>query len=114
LVTCLVLGASSRLLLIKTYLFDGRGIVNRLFWGVLCNALASYKLRNYYHVDFQIAFTLQSVPILCLFGKCFTFTSKILPELTIIWDLKIFIIKGLAIFWNALGNSCRVERTIEK
>ncbi len=83
--TCLLLGLVCQLLAVTRYFYEGRGLVNRLFWYVFCAAITSLDLLQTGHqFDLTTRFVLYLIPASCLAGECLKFTSLLLPEIWIV------------------------------
>lgn len=87
--TCLLIGVVFQLFSITRYFYVASGLISRiLFWGFLCSALTCYGVHNSLHLYWPIAFLLSLAPSLCIFGSCFRFASKLVPELSTVFKME--------------------------
>ena len=85
--TCLFTGAICQVFFITRYFFLPRGLLSKIFfWGLLLSGLTSYFVGNVLGLDLKSAFILSIFPSVILSGYCFDFTSRLLPEITTMFD----------------------------
>ncbi len=80
----LVVGATTKLIVVKRYFYDGRGVVIKLIWFGGCGFLAARDISTDYNLDSGIAQLLCVVPVAALFSTSFTFISQVIPECNIV------------------------------
>ena len=78
-----VIGAAAKLIVIKRYFYDGRGILVKLFWYAGCGATTARSIAADYGLEVGIAQILCILPIVSLFSTTFSFASQVVPEINL-------------------------------
>jgi len=80
---CLIIGIICKFFLITRYLYSARGYLIRIiFFGLPLTYIVAFYMRytgDFSHID--IAFTVAILPVLCVFGGCFSFADEFVPDL---------------------------------
>lgn len=80
---CLIIGIICKLFLITRYLYSARGyLVRIIFFGLPLTYIVAFFMRymgDFSHID--TAFTVAVIPVLCVFGGCFSFADEFVPDL---------------------------------
>ena len=91
LTACLTISAAFQILALRRYFYLGRGLLNRLVVLSLFSAAAAFKLADTSDIDVLAALGISIIPSLCLFPSCMNISARILPELTPLGIMEIFI-----------------------
>jgi len=82
-VICLIIGIICKFFLISRYLYSARSyLVRIIFFGLPLTYIVAFYMRytcNFSHID--TAFTLAVLPVLCVFGGCFSLADEFVPDL---------------------------------
>jgi len=94
---CLVLGALGQVSCLVSYLYAGRGFIQRLIiWGIPAVAFASIPISETYALGWEASVLLAALPTLVLFNSCIKFASELLPEIPDVFEGVVSIArKGL-------------------
>lgn len=76
----LVIGAVAKLLVVKRYFYDGRGMGVRLLWYAGGVIMAAQGIAEEYGLESTMAQLLCLVPIASLLGTSFSFAAQVVPE----------------------------------
>jgi hypothetical protein len=79
---CLILSAICQMLAVRRIFYEGRGLANRIVWGLLFIAVSAHILTDRSQLDFPVAIGLSMIPSICMFATCLTVSARLLPELT--------------------------------
>jgi len=86
---CLIIGIICKFFLITRYLYSARGyLVRIIFFGLPLTYIVAFYMRytgDFSHID--TAFTIAVLPVLCVFGGCFSFADEFVPDLVDIKDM---------------------------
>jgi hypothetical protein len=91
LTACLTISAAFQILALRRYFYLGRGLLNRLVVLSLFSAATAFKLADTSDIDVLAALGISIIPSLCLFPSCMNISARILPELTPLGIMEIFI-----------------------
>jgi tetratricopeptide (TPR) repeat protein len=82
-VICLIIGVICKFFLITRYLYSARGyLVRIIFFGLPLTYIVAFYMRytgDFSHID--TAFTIAVLPVLCVFGGCFSLADEFVPDL---------------------------------
>jgi hypothetical protein len=77
----LTVGVVSRLLFLKTFLYDAQSTLGRwLFWFVPFSFTIAYLLQRTYAVEWSSSLLMSLIPSAILFGPCLEVAATILPD----------------------------------
>jgi tetratricopeptide (TPR) repeat protein len=80
---CLIIGIICKFFLITRYLYSARGyLVRIIFFGLPLTYIVAFYMRytgDFSHID--TAITVAVLPVLCVFGGCFSFADEFVPDL---------------------------------
>jgi hypothetical protein len=86
---CLIIGILCKFFLITRYLYSARGYLIRIiFFGLPLTYIVAFYMRytgGFSHID--TAFTIAVLPVLCVFGGCFSIADEFVPDLVDIKDM---------------------------
>jgi tetratricopeptide (TPR) repeat protein len=86
---CLIIGIICKFFLITRYLYSARGyLVRIIFFGLPLTYIVAFYMRytgDFSHID--TAFTIAVLPVLCVFGGCFSIADEFVPDLVDIKDM---------------------------